>query len=79
MHSFTPEDLIQYVYNEASTQKSAAIKVALETDWSLREKYEEIMSAHNSLEKVSLSPRKQAVDKILAYAEKSVRHLTTEV
>ena len=79
MHSFTPEDLIQYVYNEASTQKSAAIKVALETDYSLREKYEEIMSAHNSLEKVSLSPRKQAVDKILAYAEKSVRHLTTEV
>ena len=79
MHSFTPEDLIQYVYNESSTQKSAAIKVALETDWSLREKYDEIMSAHKSLEKVSLSPRKTAVDKILAYAEKSVRHLTTEV
>ena len=79
MHSFTPEDLIQYIYNETSTQKSAAIKVALDTDWNLREKYDEIMSAHKSLEKVTLSPRKKAVDNILSYAEKSVRHLTTEV
>lgn len=79
MHSFTPEDLIQYIYNETSTQKSAAIKVALDRDWNLREKYDEMMSAHKSLEKVTLSPRKKAVDKILAYAEKSVRHLTTEV
>ncbi|MBC7510511.1 MAG: hypothetical protein H7320_17445 [Ferruginibacter sp.] len=79
MHSFTPEDLIQYIYNETSTQKSAAIKVALDTDWNLREKYDEIMSAHKSLENLTLSPRKKAVDNILAYAEKSVRHLTTEV
>ena len=79
MHSFTSEDLVQYIYNETSTQKSAAIKVALDTDWNLREKYDEIMSAHKSLEKVTLSPRKKAVDNILAYAEKSVRHLTTEV
>ena len=79
MYSFTPEDLIQYVYNETSTQKSAAIKVALDTDWNLREKYDEIMSAHKSLENLTLSPRKKAVDNILAYAEKSVRHLTTEV
>jgi hypothetical protein len=79
MHSFTPEDLIQYIYNEASTQKTAAIKAALETDWSLREQYDEILSAHQSLEKITLSPRKKAVDNILAYAEKSVIHLTTEV
>ena len=79
MHSFTTEDLIQYVYNETSQQKTAAIKVALESDWSIREKYDEIMSAHQSLEILNLSPRKKAVDNILAYAEKSVRHLTTEV
>ncbi len=79
MHSFTTEDLIQYVYNETSQQKTAAIKAALESDWSIREKYDEIMSAHQSLEILNLSPRKKAVDNILAYAEKSVRHLTTEV
>jgi hypothetical protein len=79
MHSFTPDDLIQYVYNETSLQKTAAIKAALETDWSLREKYDELLSAHNSLEKVSFSPRKKAIDNILDYAEKSVVHQTTAV
>ena len=79
MHSFTPDDLIQYVYDETSLQKTAAIKAALQTDWSLREKYNEIVSAQKCLEKVSFSPRKLALDKILAYAEKSVIHQTTEV
>jgi hypothetical protein len=79
MHSFTPDELIQYVYNETPLQKTAAIKAALETDWSLREQYDEIKSALNCLENVTLSPRKKAVDKILDYAEKSVTHQTTEV
>ena len=79
MHSFTPDDLIQYVYNETSSQKTAAIKAALQTDWSLREKYDEIVSAQNCLENVNLSPRKSVVDKILDYAEKSVIHQITEV
>ena len=79
MHSFTPDELIQYVYNETSLQKTAAIKAALETDWSLREQYDEIKSTLNCLEKVTLSPRKKVVDKILDYAEKSVTHQTTEV
>lgn len=78
MYSFTSEDLIQYVYNETSIQKTAAIKAALESDWILKEKYVDIMSAHSALEKVSLSPRKQVVDRILAYAEKSALHTTTE-
>ena len=76
MHSFTSEELIQFIYNETSTQKTAAIKLALETDWSLRETYDEILTIHSSLEKITLSPRQQAVDKILEYAEKSVTHLT---
>ena len=79
MHSFTTEDLIQYIYRETSQQKTAAIKVALESDWSVRDKFDEIMSAYQGLEELNLSPRKKAVDNILAYAEKSVRHLTTEV
>jgi hypothetical protein len=79
MHSFTPDDLIQYVYNETSKQKTAAIKAALQTDWSFREKYNEIIAAQKSLEKITVSPRKKAVDNILAYAEKSVIHQTTEV
>lgn len=77
MHSFTPEDLVLYLYKETSHEKSAAIKAALEADWSFREQYEVITSAYKGLEKLSLSPRKIAVDNILNYAERSVTELST--
>ncbi len=79
MHSFTQEDLVQYLYNESSVEKSAVLKAALETDWILRERYEAISAAINSLEKLSLSPRQNAVDNILNYAERSISTLSTEV
>ena len=79
MHSFTQEDLVQYLYNETSTEKSAILKAALETDWILREKFEVLSSAINGLEKLTLSPRKTAVDNILNYAERSVKEISTEV
>lgn len=76
MHSFTPEDLLQYLYNETSIEKTAAIKAALESDWSLMEKFEIISSASKRLETIRLSPRKQTIDNILSYAEKAVEELS---
>ena len=78
MYSFTSEDLLQYIYKETSIQKTAAIVAALETDWILKELYAELISAQLSLEKINLSPRKKAIDRILAYAEKATMHTTTE-
>jgi len=79
MHSFTLEDLIQYAYQDASTEKKEAIRTALETDWELREKYAVITSAQKRLETLSLfAPRKKAVDEIIRYAQKSVKELTAE-
>ncbi len=78
MHSITQEDLLQYLYSETSIDKTAAIKAALETDWNLREQYEVLTSAHQSLEKVTLSPRKKAIDFILNYAGKQTKELTTQ-
>ena len=75
MHNFTPEDLVQYLYHETSLQKSADIRAALENDWSLREMFEAIEAAHNELEPVELSPREEAVNKILQYAKKSMGEL----
>ena len=79
MHSFTQEDIVQYLYNETSPEKSATLKAALETDWILREKYELLSKSINSLEKLTLSPRKVAVDNILNYAERLVKEHSTEV
>jgi len=76
MHSFTPDDLLQYLYKETSTEKTAAIKAALESDWSLREKFEVIAEGSKRLDAFKLSPRKQTIDNILNYAEKAVEELT---
>ena len=79
MHNFTPEDLLQYLYTETSPAQTAEIKVALETDWSLREKFEVITSAQKRLEALKMSPSQQTVDNILNYAEKAVAELSPQV
>ncbi|MEO5782214.1 MAG: hypothetical protein ABIQ07_03025 [Ginsengibacter sp.] len=75
MHNFTPEDLVQYLYKETSQEKSTAIMAALETDWSLREMYNVIVSAQKRLEAFELSPREEAVNSILHYAQKATAEL----
>jgi hypothetical protein len=67
MTKFTPEDLVQYLYNETSSHKTAAIKAALDTDWDLRESFEQIKAGYNNLEPVNMSPRDEAVNKILKH------------
>ena len=79
MHNFTPEDLLQYLYDETSPAQTAAIKAALENDWSLREKFEVITAAQGKLETLSMSPSQQTIDNILNYAEKAVSELSASV
>ena len=58
MTKFTPEDLVQYLYNETSVQKTAAIRAALETDWDLQESFEHIIGmVKKILKKINLSPQ----------------------
>jgi len=76
MHNFTPEDLLRYLYNETSPAQAAEIKAALESDWSLREKFEVITSAQKRLEALKMSPSQQTIDNIMSHAEKAVAELT---
>ena len=75
MHNFTPEDLVQFLYNEAPQEKSTAIKAALETDWTLREMYDVIVSAQKRLEVFELAPREEALNKILRHGKKAIAEL----
>ncbi|MEO8771484.1 MAG: hypothetical protein ABI402_15415 [Ferruginibacter sp.] len=77
MNNFTQEDLLQYLYNETSIEKTAAIKAALLNDWNLREKFELLTSAQQNLEVIKLSPRKQTIDNILNYAEKALEEVSS--
>ncbi|MES2850178.1 MAG: hypothetical protein V4685_14060 [Bacteroidota bacterium] len=76
MQSITQEDLLQYIYGETSTEKTVAIKAALETDWNLNEQYKEMVAAKESLGSVNITPRKKAIDFVLNYANKQVKEFT---
>ncbi len=75
MTKFTTEDLVQYLYNETSPQKTADIKAALQTDWELHESFEMISGAKNSLNEITFSPREESVNSILDYAAKKAGQL----
>ena len=71
MTTITPEDLVGYLYDETSEPKKALIKTALQTDWNLRESYENLVNSEQDLNKIELSsPRAESVNKILEYASK---------
>lgn len=76
MHNFTQEDLLQFLYKETSPAHSAAITAALESDWSLSEKFGELTSAHQELTTLQLSPSRRTIDNILNYAERSISELS---
>lgn len=72
MRNFTPEDLLLYLYKESSPQLTAAIKQALELDWTLREKFNVLKTSMLRLDQIQQSPRTEAILNILNYArEKS--------
>ncbi|MEN9569079.1 MAG: hypothetical protein RL172_310 [Bacteroidota bacterium] len=76
MHSFTQEDLLLYVYGDTSADQTAAIRQALEVDWKLKEEYDALVSVQQQLSEIQHTPRKKAIDFILAYAGKPVQELS---
>lgn len=77
MIRITPEDLVRYLYNETSEQKTADIKAALQTDWNLRESYEKLLNSNDNLNKIHFSPRPESVNNILKYASKRHAQVTS--
>lgn len=71
MTLFTPEDLVTYLYHESTPEKTAAIEVALQNDWTLREKLEVLQKAVTTLDKTLVSPRTEAVLNVLNYARET--------
>jgi hypothetical protein len=69
MKNFTPEDLIQYLYEETSPEMTADIKAALEADWTLREKFEVIKTSAARLDRIIESPRAEVLQRVLDYAK----------
>jgi hypothetical protein len=71
MTLFTPEDLVMYVYQETTPEQTAAIELALQQDWTLREKLEVLEQAVSLLDKTLVSPRTESVLSVLNYARET--------
>ncbi len=73
MQSFTPEDILLYLYKETSPEMTVAIEAALKSDWTLREKMEVLSSSMKRLESITESPRTEIVLNILNYARQKAK------
>jgi hypothetical protein len=73
MTLFTPEDLLRYLYKESSPELTAAIRQALQENWTLRTQMEELQSSVNQLtiEKQVVAPRNEVVMRVLQYARET--------
>lgn len=71
MTNYTTEELIQYLYQETSEKQAQEIKIAIQSNWELKEKFEALRNSMQMLDTAILSPRKQSVNAILDYAKKT--------
>ena len=69
MHNnYSPEDLICYLYGETSPEMTKEIEMALENDWTLREKLSVLKTSYERLNTLIETPRTEVVLNILHYA-----------
>lgn len=67
--TFTPDDLIRYIYNETTDTEKAAIEQALVTDTDFAHEHRQIKAMIMSLDTVKEEPSQKSVDAILAYSK----------
>lgn len=76
MTSFTPEELLLYLYKETSPEQTRIIQEALQKDWSLREKLAVLKASMERLDRIVEVPRTEIVLNVLNYArEKSAEEV----
>ncbi|HYM93258.1 MAG TPA: hypothetical protein VET23_03910 [Chitinophagaceae bacterium] len=68
MTSFTPEELLLYLYNETSPEQTFTINEALKKDWTLREKLTVFKTSMQRLDRIAETPRTEIVLNVLNYA-----------
>lgn len=71
MPSYTTEELIQYIYQETTAEKTQAMQKAIESDWNLKEKFDALRESMKQLDTVITSPREQSITAILNYARRT--------
>jgi len=70
MQKIKQEDLVLYLYREASFELTLAIEKALEESWELQEELKILERTIQQLNSINLrSPRPQTIEAIISYAQ----------
>ncbi|MCB0558713.1 MAG: hypothetical protein H6573_10975 [Lewinellaceae bacterium] len=69
--TFTPNDLIRFLYNEVSATERLSMDEALCDNLRLREEFEGLQEAYQQLPKVTFRPSSRTIQDILKYSEKT--------
>ncbi|MFN8153721.1 MAG: hypothetical protein U0Y08_05445 [Bacteroidia bacterium] len=65
----TLNHLILYLYNETELTDSVLVQQALDTNEEIADEYQQLMEARKLIDQTLLSPSKDSVNSILAYAQ----------
>ncbi len=76
MSNFTPEDLLLYLYNDMDAATRLQVEGQLEKDWTLREKLAVLKTAKDRLNRLTETPRTEAILNIM---HKAAEKLTESV
>lgn len=66
--TFTPNDVIRYIYKETSAEESKLIAYSLLTDTELRTFYEEIIGMKQEISKLIKEPSDKTIGHILTFS-----------
>lgn len=66
--TFTPNDVIRYVYEETLEEENELIASLLLTDTEMQEFYYELLAIKNDLNKLYFGPSETATQQILEYS-----------
>jgi len=72
MPNFTPEDLLLYLYQEASPEMMQEVEKSLAEDWTLREKLAVLKASIQRLDTIRETPRTEIVLQVLNYAREKI-------
>jgi hypothetical protein len=67
--TFTPNDIIRYLYRETSEQESASIESALLCDKNLLKVYQELSFVKRQLERAISDPDEKIISSVMAYSK----------
>jgi len=71
--TFTPEDLVRFIYRETSPEETTAIKKAITDNTELAQIYHALLTANEELNNLSLEPSSSSINVILQHSRNSVK------